>query len=253
MQCFTRFFENLQKDLKAFAYWCLVFTLFRIAFIVIYSGQLNGIYNDVLLALLLGLRLSLKTAGIICLLGFVLATLPKIILSSWPAAKLRFGWHVLALIFFSICFMARIPYYGIFNAAFNMMLINGVHDDIYAIIMTAVKEYQLLWRLPLAVVLGFLLAIPLRYFLKNAVIDFGCLENKKAVMVSTLIFLPMLCVFVRYGGAFNYASSINWESAARLKSNLLNEAVLDDGQALYRVYAIKKILGKINNVDVSEA
>lgn len=63
----------------------------------------------------------------------------------------------------------------------------------------------------------------------------------------------MLCVFVRYGGAFNYASSINWESAARLKSNLLNEAVLDDGQALYRVYAIKKILGKINNVDVSEA
>lgn len=180
MQCFTRFFENLQKDLKAFAYWCLVFTLFRIAFIVIYSGQLNGIYNDVLLALLLGLRLSLKTAGIICLLGFVLATLPKIILSSWPAAKLRFGWHVLALIFFSICFMARIPYYGIFNAAFNMMLINGVHDDIYAIIMTAVKEYQLLWRLPLAVVLGFFVCYTFTLFFEKCCYRFWLLRKQKS-------------------------------------------------------------------------
>ena len=131
------------------------------------------------------------------------------------------------------------------------MLINGMHDDIYAIIMTAIKEYQLLWRLPLAVALGFLLAIPLRYLLKNTVIDFCCLENKKAAVASTLIFLPILCVFVRYGGAFNYAGSINWESAARLKSNLLNEAVLDEGQALYRVYSIKRRLDKVNDVQIS--
>lgn len=252
MKYFTRFLNNLQKDLKAFIYWCLVFTLFRMAFIFIYSSQLNGIYNDVPMALLLGLRLSLKTAGMICVVGFVLATIPKIVLPSWPSKKTRLGWHTLALIFFAICFMARIPYYGIFNAAFNMMLINGMHDDIYAIIMTAIKEYQLLWRLPLAVVLGFLLALPLRYLLKNAVIDFGRLENKKAAVVSILIFLPILCVFVRYGGAFNYADSINWESAARLKSNLLNEAILDDGQALYRVRASKKMLDKVNNVQISK-
>ncbi len=36
--------------------------------------------------------------------------------------------------------MTRIPYYKIFNAAFNMMLINGAHDDTYAIFVTAVKE-----------------------------------------------------------------------------------------------------------------
>lgn len=251
MPYFARFFENLQKDLKAFVYWCLVFTLFRVAFILIYSGQLNGIYNDVPMALFLGLRLSLKTAGIICLLGFVLATLPKIMLPTWPAVKLRFGWHVLALVFFSICFMARIPYYGIFNAAFNMMLINGMHDDIYAIIMTAIKEYQLLWRLPLAVVLGFLLAILLHWFLRNTFIDFSQFKHKSVVIIAMLMFLSVLCVFVRYGGAFNYASSINWESAARLKSNLLNEAVLDDGQALYRVYSLKRRVDKVNDVQIS--
>lgn len=61
--------------------------------------------------------------------------------------------------------MTRIPYYKIFNAAFNMMLINGAHDDIYAIFVTAVKEYQLLWRFPLAMVLGIALAYGLRIWL----------------------------------------------------------------------------------------
>ena len=134
MEYFARFFENLQRDLKAFLYWCLVFTIFRIAFIWIYSSQLSGDYADVPMALFLGARLSMKTAGVISLVGFVLASLPSIIIKKWPAAKLRKLWHGLALVFFSICFMARIPYYKIFNAAFNMMLINGAHDDIKAII-----------------------------------------------------------------------------------------------------------------------
>ena len=70
---FARFFENLQQDLKAFGYWCLVLTVFRMAFIWVYSSQLNGNYADVPMALLLGFRLSMKTAGMLCLIGFGLA------------------------------------------------------------------------------------------------------------------------------------------------------------------------------------
>ena len=110
MQYFARFFENLQQDIKAFLYWCLVFTFFRIVFIWVYSSQLNGNYADVPMALFLGARLSLKTAGMICLIGFVLASLPNIIIKKWPVAKVRKIWHGIALVFFSICFMARIPY-----------------------------------------------------------------------------------------------------------------------------------------------
>ena len=54
--------------------------------------------------------------------------------------------------------MARIPYYKIFNAAFNMMLINGAYDDIKAILLTAIEEYQLLWRLPAAIIIGWAFA-----------------------------------------------------------------------------------------------
>ena len=251
---YKRFFENIQQDFKAFVYWCLVFTLFRVAFIAIYSGQLNGDYSDIPMALLLGLRLSLKTAGIMMLVGVVCATLPKVFVQRWPSEKLRLGWHTLALIFFSICFMARIPYYKIFNAAFNMMLINGAHDDIYAILVTAVKEYQLLWRFPLALVLGIALAYGLRIWLHNLPgKSFEAVQHKKLVIALTLPVLAVLCVFVRYGGAFNYAHSINWESAARLKSNLLNEAILDDGQALYRVRDMKRKIDKVTNINITVA
>lgn len=252
MNFYARFFENLQQDLKAFFYWCLVFTVFRIAFIAIYSGQLNGDYSDIPMALLLGLRLSLKTAGMIVLIGFVFATLPKLILKNWPSDKLRFIWHTAALIFFAICFMTRIPYYKIFNAAFNMMLINGAHDDIYAIFVTAVKEYQLLWRFPLALVLGIVLAYGLRIWLRKLK-SFEAVQHKKLTAVLTLPVLAVLCVFVRYGGAFNYAHSINWKSAARLKSNLLNEAILDDGQALYRVRDMKRKIDKVTNINITVA
>lgn len=253
MQYFARFFENLQQDLKAFVYWCLVFTVFRIAFIWIYSGQLNGNYADVPMALFLGARLSLKTAGILSLIGFVLASLPNIIIKKWPVNKVRNIWHGLALVFFSICFMARIPYYKIFNAAFNMMLINGAHDDIKAIVVTAIEEYQLLWRLPAATFIGLGLALLFVLLQKHSpVLHFADCNRNPLVAVVTVVLIVVLCIFVRYGGAFNYANSINWESAARLKSNLLNEAVLDDGQALYRVRASKKMLAKVNNIKISE-
>ena len=252
MTYYTRFFEELQQDFKAFAYWCGVFMLFRIVFIAIYSGQLNGDYSDVPMALLLGLRLSLKTAGILMLVGVVLATLPKVILKKWSAAKIRFVWHLLALLFFSICFMARIPYYKIFNAAFNMMLINGAHDDIYAILVTAVKEYQLLWRLPLALVLGTVLACGLEVLLnKTGVVKFENVKHKKVAILLTLPVLVAAWGFVRFGGSFNYSASINWLSAARLQSNLLNEAILDDGQALYRVRDTKEKMDEMNNLNIT--
>ena len=115
MTYYTRFFEEMQQDFKAFAYWCGVFMLFRIAFIAIYSGQLNGDYNDVPMALLLGLRLSLKTAGILMLVGVVFATLPRVILKNGLQQKFAFHgicwrcyfsasvlWHVFRTIRFSM-------------------------------------------------------------------------------------------------------------------------------------------------------
>lgn len=253
MKYFARFFEGLQQDIKAFIFWCLVFSLFRILFIAIYQQQLSGdVSGEILVSMILGFRLSLKTCGIIMLVSVLISTLPHIISIKWPANKIRIYWHGAALIFFSICFFARIPYYKIFNSAFNMMLINGMHDDKYAILMTAIEEYQLFYRLAAAIIIGILLYCLLKCCLnKIKVVNFADIRNKKLTIVGTIIFLPIFWVFARYGGAFSYSGSINWESAARTKSNLLNEAILDDGQALYRVYSMKKMLDKATDINIS--
>ena len=241
MDRFTRFFEGFQQDLKAYVYWCVVFAVFRFAFIVIYSSQIEGLFTaDVLQSMWLGLRLSLKTAGILVLFGGVLATLPSVVFKNWQAEKIRYVWHSLATIVFAILFFARIPYYQIFNAGFNMMIINGMHDDKYAILMTAINEYQMLWRLPAAILVGIALAYILKWVFKTPIIKFVDVKCKKVAAVCAVLLVPFLWVFARYGGAFTYSKSINWESAARLKSNLLNEAILDDDSVIDMDISIQK-------------
>lgn len=252
MERFARFFEGLQQDLKSYVYWCVVFSLLRFAFIAIYKSQIEGLFiAEVMQSMWLGLRLSLKTTGMLVLLGAVFATLPCIFFKNWKADKIRYAWHSLALIFFSILFFARIPYYQIFNNAFDMMIINGMHDDKYAILMTAINEYQMLWRLPMAIVIGIVLAYGLKLVFKTPVVKFADLHSKKVVVIVTILFIPVFWVFTRFGGAFTYAKAINIDSAARLKSHLLNEAILDDGQALYRVHLMKRKLAKDTNVNIT--
>ena len=53
---------------------------------------------------------------------------------------------------FTFLFCLRIPYFTIFHAGFNAMIINGAHDDVGATLQTAISEYGLYWRLPLVIV-----------------------------------------------------------------------------------------------------
>ncbi|WP_455654963.1 LTA synthase family protein [Phascolarctobacterium sp.] len=253
MEKFSLFFKNLQQDVKVFIFYIVLFSIFRAAFIAFYSYQLNDAeFNEIILAMWYGARLSLKTAGMLVLIGAFCSTLLQIIYLRWPADKCRRIFHSVSVVFFTICFFARIPYYKIFNSAFDLMLINGIHDDKFAILMTAVNEYQLLWRLPAAVICGVIFAYMLLQLLKTPVVELNEFKRPKAVMVLVCLTLPVFCIFVRYGGAFSYKSSINWESAERLRSNLLNEAILDDGQALYRVRTFYKRLQNNMTLEISE-
>ena len=234
MQRFQIFWHNLQQDLKVFLYFIILFSVFRLIFIGIFNTYLSDCtMQDILLCQWYGFRLSLKTAGMIALIGGVLATLPQIGFIKWPSEIIRKIWSALMVLIFTIAFFARIPYFEIFNSGFNIMLINGVHDDWGAILDTAINEYGLLWRLPLAFLMtGILIWLLLKFL--NIKTRPAKITNSRQLffaVVRVIIVLPIFFVFVRYGGAFNYANSINFESAERLKSAFLNEAILDDGQA----------------------
>ena len=226
MQKFQIFWHNLQQDLKIFLYFIILFSTFRLAFLGIFHTYLASCpWQDIFLCLWYGFRLSLKTAGMIALIGFAFTTLPQLALMKWPSELVRKVWGAAAVVVFTIAFFARIPYFEIFNSGFNIMLINGAHDDWGAIVDTAVNEYGLLWRLPLAILAAGILAWLLFKLLKIKTRPAQIAGRKKLwiAVARVVIVLPSFFVFVRFGGAFDFAHSINWESAERLKSAFLNE------------------------------
>ena len=73
-----------------------------------------------------------------------------------------------------------------------------------------------------------------------------------------IVFVPVFAIFCRFGGAFHSDGGVPWESAARTRYVVLNEAILDDGQALYRAYsthkrATEKALRPISGEELEEA
>ena len=105
MEKFSLFFRNLQQELKLFLFFTILFTLFRIVFISIYSYQLeDGSYREVILCLWYGLRLSLKTTGIIVLISAVFATLPQLLFTKWPSDLLRKVISSLSVVLFTVLF-----------------------------------------------------------------------------------------------------------------------------------------------------
>lgn len=239
------------EDLKAFIFWMLLLTLFRIIFLFNFASQLpEDAYGNLLPCLFLGTRLSLKTAGWICAWGFILTTLPAIFFPK--ILQLKFRWHALVIFIFCVLFMARFPYYRLFGDTFDGMVITAFHEDWWAILCAIFDEYGIWWRLPVALVLTDIFYFALKMFFWYAPLrNFANFQKKWLVVVSSIILLPLLCVFVRFGGAFTYRRGVSWVSAARFSSPLLNASVLDDGQAINRIFKIWRLRQKIDNINLS--
>lgn len=149
-----RFLKSIQQDAKLFLYLYALILLFRIAFLVIYAGQLGSAgVGDILTALWLGARISLKTTAFLVAFPFLFATIPYALWSKWPEAAIRKALGSVEISLMTFLFMARIPYYEIFHQGFNIMLFNGMKDDKWAIFDTAVQQYALWPRLFAACVL----------------------------------------------------------------------------------------------------
>ena len=250
----TRFLEGLQKDGKVFLFFCILLSILRAAFIWIYKDQLTADMASLIgESLWLGFRLSLKTSGAIVVVTFLLATIVHALWEKWPGDRIRNWWGMSIAFFLAFLFCVRIPYYKIFNSAFNIMLINGLYDDKNAILDTGINEYGLLWRLPLAIFFSIVVAYGYKKWMKTPIYSCANLKKRKLVVVVCVLLLPVLAIGIRYGGAFSYARSVTWENAQRLPSTLLNEAILDDAQALYRVRTAYKRLKSREQIKVSEA
>ena len=252
------FLENFVQDVCFFVFFLLFLCVLRGAFLIVFKDTLSAstTTSDILLTMWYGLRISLKTVAAATLVPFLLGTVIQSAWPKWPAQKIRLYWGLFCCLGFSLLFQTRIPYFKEFNQAFNPFLFNTFHDDFYAIAKTAIDQYQAPARITMglimAVVTGGLWVIALRWARRGAQPLLRLRKPGYFVAAICLLLIP-LAVFLRFGGSFTFQHSIFWKNAARMNQHILNEAIVDDVQAIYRASRIYKQLRKSSStVDEKE-
>ncbi|WP_312420649.1 LTA synthase family protein [Anaerospora hongkongensis] len=255
MSRWDQFFKNLQQDLKLYIFILAVICLFRAGFIGILHEYLSEGTSgkDIAMSLYYGARLSLKSAGIITLASFLFCTVLNIFIRSAKVQNIRLGLAYIYITLLSILFQVRIPYYEQFHMAFNVFIFNTFKDDPVALFYTLLQQYHLVARLAGSFLVAYLLCKIFKRIINAGTYEMPWFSKKiqrNVFRTAVLMTICLLIVFTRFGGSLTYGSGISWESAAKSKDEFLNEAILDDVQAMYRAYSINAKLksGKDLNV-----
>lgn len=243
------FFKQIQQDFKLYVFTLVVFSLFRGEFIFLFRNLLSPSTSaaDITSALYYGIRISLKSAGAITLLSFLFSTIPSVFRKNLDLSKVRVVLGCLYISILTLLFHIRIPYYEAFQVAFNQFLFNTFKDDINALFITAVQQYHLPLRLLSAITVSIMLCYLLIGTLRTKTISLPRFSYRSTTILfraCIIIGIILFAVFSRFGGSLSYAKSIHWENSVILKDGLLNEAILDDIQALYRAYDTHETLKK---------
>ena len=249
----------IYRGLKVFLYYLSVLSLCRLIFCLVlheYWGPDTG-WQDLLQTLWLGSRLSIQTAGILALFTAVPAGLINILSPFW-SRRVESLLSGIVLTITSILFVASFPYYGQFHSRFHQLLFNAGNDDMYALFVSLVQEFNLPLRLAGALLLAFCLWRGLKYFLAwrdtNPRSTYslytkpsrGKSITKGIAMALVLYVLGRLIVF---GGSWGWETALEWENVGVTKDSFMNEAILDDYQAIYRGYRMNNRMLACNGLN----
>ncbi|HMM22316.1 MAG TPA: sulfatase-like hydrolase/transferase [Selenomonadales bacterium] len=249
--------ENLQQDMKLILFILAVTCLFRIGFIAVlypYMGEATT-SDDVWVALFYGFRMSLKSAGLMGVASFGICFLIQALsLGQGRRARLVVGAIYIGLL--SMLFYARIPYYEQFHMGFNQLLFNALQDDLYALFFTLIEQYHLPLRFCLAAATAYGLFRLMKAWLGLGVLrlpSFPRWYQNVPLRAAFLLAIYFAGIFLRFGGSMTYAHNIDWENSGVTRDQLLNEAILDDMQALYRAYELHERLRTSTGLDINPA
>ena len=256
-QIFSGINDILEKSIKTFIFFWLLLCIYRIVFIAGMSEYLepNSGISLVGTAIYSGAKLSLQTAGAITLfmlIGIIAEAL-------WHSLRyFRAICSFLAVFATTLLFVARFPFYHQFHSGFNQMLFTAMHDDMYALFMSLVDEFQLPLKMAFVLVLAFAINLLyskwLRFSFKsrfNAISRMQQRFSPKLRFSSMLLAVYLLGTLSLYGGGWSWRTGVNWENAGITDDNFLNESILDDYQAIYRAYANQSRMEACNGLNFS--
>ncbi len=241
------FWANIQMDLRFFFFILILVCLYRVIFMGIMHAYISSDTGagEILLANWMGLRLSLKTAGGTALLPFVFLTLGTFLFPCFKkaAGKIRLFYGTLASFVFHLLFIARFPFYDQFHTTYNaQQVMAGTNEKFGSVIMMMIQDYGLIWRMGIALVLTVLCFFLLRFLFRARISSLPYVFSKRPALFAAgfLVVFAAAFIFVRFGGSFTFGRGINWESAGVTSDDFLNECVLDDAQAMYRVKTVRQ-------------
>jgi phosphoglycerol transferase MdoB-like AlkP superfamily enzyme len=239
--CWQNFFAQIRGEVRLFCFFLALFILFRVAFIALmkdYMAAETG-WPDILLANFYGLKLSLKSAGSFTAIAFILDLAAYFIKPSL-ARRVRFIYGALSTFLLTVLFCARFPYYAQFHSAYNQLIFNTFNDDAAALFYSLVAQFNLFGRLAAAFILAGILIFLLKRWLDMR-LNFKYEPTGRGKYLARALWLVALywgAVFVSFGGGMSFAANVDWENSGVTKDKFLNEAILDDVQALYRAYEL---------------
>ena len=249
----------IYRGLKVFLYYLSVLSLCRLIFCLVlheYWGPDTG-WQDLLQTLWLGSRLSIQTAGILALFTAVPAGLITILSRLW-GRRLESLLSGIVLTITSILFVASFPYYGQFHSRFHQLLFNAGNDDMYALFISLVQEFNLPLRLTGALLLAFCLWRGLKYFLAwrdtsprstYSLYTKPSRGKRLAKGIAMALVLYVLGRLIVFGGSWGWETALEWENVGVTKDSFMNEAILDDYQAIYRGYRMNNRMLACNGLN----
>ena len=250
-------YSFLKRGLKVFLFYLALLCLFRIFFIFWmrdYMGSSTGMV-DVWRGIVTGTGLSMQSAGVLTLVIMVPAGLVWIFSKKW-SGRVQGVLDGVVLTILSILYGASFPYYRQFHSGFNQLMFNAVNDDMEALFWSLVQEFYLPVRLVFALFLAYVLWRVLRAFLRwsppNLLNPFGISLARplKIVWGFAVLWLTYIwALLVIYGGSLSWENAVDWENAGITKDPFINEAILDDMQAVYRGWRMNGRLLACNGLD----
>lgn len=249
----------IYRGLKVFLYYLSVLSLCRLIFCLAlheYWGP-DTSWQDLLQVLWLGSRLSIQTAGIMALGTAVPAGLLTMLSRKW-GRSLESMLSGMVLTVTSILFVASFPYYEQFHSRFHQLLFNAGNDDMYALFVSLVQEFNLPLRLAGALLLAFCLWRGLKYFLawRDAKTTttyslYGKPSRRKMAVKGAAVALGLYVLgrLIVFGGSWGWETALEWENVGVTKDSFMNEAILDDYQAIYRGYRMNNRMLACNGLN----
>lgn len=251
-----RIYDNLFQDVKLLLYLMVLIAVYRIAFIIIMEAYWEDAttWADVWTAFAKGWLLSYQTTGYLAGISFIACTALSLV---WEkgANRLRMVIGSVYAVLLSVLFVARMPYYAQFKMGFNQLIFNTLRDDTSALTATIHEQYNLVLLVGAAIVLSYIAIVCLIKLLKKKVIplpDMGSRIGNFSAKVAIIALIYHISVFCGNCGGMSYLDYFNWENAGITNDQLLNEAILDDGQALYRAYVCQERLEWSSGMNISE-